>query len=205
MIGRSHQILLFPFFAIAVISVFFSAGCGYRLQGSGSVLPPDVQKIAVSQVENSTTEPGLSLELQEALRSEFERYGVVSVVDDQSKADAVLNAKIQSIGTSVRGVTGETDIEVELDLTMQLAAELRRTNGQVLWKNPRLRARTSFASAGSNVVTSSSGFAQGGIGADTLAGLDDREVSRGQKRQALSELIEEVSRQVYLDAVAADF
>ena len=127
------------------------------------------------------------------------------MIDDQNKADAVLTAKIQSIGTAVRDVTGETDIEVELSLTMNIAAELRRTNGQILWKNPRLQGRTSFASAGSNVVTSSSGFAQGGISGETLAGLDDREVSRGQKRQALSELIEDVSRRVYLDAVAADF
>ena len=43
-------------FSAAAVLLLTGSGCGYRLQGSGSVLPPDVQKIAVAQVENNTTE-----------------------------------------------------------------------------------------------------------------------------------------------------
>lgn len=188
-----------------LLCLLLAAGCGYRLQGSGSILPPDVRTVYVGPIENETTEPGLSLELAEALRSEFERYGVVSVVDEESMADANLSGKISSLRTNVRSVTGSTDIELQVDLIMTVALELRRRNGQLLWRNRSLNTTETFASAASNVVTSSSAFAQGGIGAESLQGLGDREVSRGQKRQALSDLIEETSRLVYLDAVAADF
>ena len=43
---------------LLVFFVFFSA-CGYRLQGSGSVLPNDIKTISIKPVENTTTLSGL--------------------------------------------------------------------------------------------------------------------------------------------------
>jgi outer membrane lipopolysaccharide assembly protein LptE/RlpB len=190
---------------IIIFPILFITGCGYRFQGSASSLPQDVQTIYISPVENNTTEPGLGLEMTEILRSRFDRYGVVRLSEDKDFADAILESKILNIESRTQNVTGRTDIAIEQELTMILFGELRRRNGQVLWRNPNIRARGSFANVSDLVVTSSPQFAQGGIGSAALGALESREVSRGQQREALEGLMEEAARRLYLDAVAADF
>ncbi len=190
---------------LLVMLVMLLSSCGYAFQGSGTVLPADIKTIAIRVAENQTTETGLGLNFTEKLQSRFERYGAVKVVDPDEDADAELITKILSIETSVQDVTSDTDIELEQDITLTIFAELRRSNGQVLYRNPQLKSRESFASVSDVVVTSSSSFAQGGISADTLGSLGSREVSRGQQAAVLDELLDESARQLYLDAVAAEF
>ncbi len=179
--------------------------CGYQFQGSGSILPDDIKTVAIPVVENDTSESGLGLKFTEELRSRFERYGVLKVVDDRSSADAILNVRILGVDTRTRSVTGNTDQALEQDILMTISGELKRRNGQILWKNPLLQAAESFADVSDVVVTSSAQFAQSGISSGTLGDLGAREVSRGQKEQALQGLMEEMGRVLYLDAVAQDF
>ena len=194
------------FKALVILSfILLLSSCGYQFQGSGSVLPDDIKTVAIPVVRNNTTESGLGLELTERLRSRFERYGVVTVIDDAKSADALLDAEILNVQTRVQDVTGETDIELEQELIIYISAELRRKNGQILWKNESLAARETFASTSDVVVTSSSSFTQSGIGSSQLGSLGSREVSRGQKKQALDDLLDEASRAIYEDSVAADF
>lgn len=181
------------------------SACGYGFQGGGSVLPPDIKTVAIPRAENDTTYNGVDLQFTEALRSSFERYGVVNVVDREDRADAILDSRIVSIQTRTGSVTGRTDIELEQELIMTISASLKRRSGQLLWRDPQLMVRQSVASTSDVVVTSSSDFATGGIGAGTLGGLGSRELSRGQQDEALEDLVEEAARRVYLDAVAADF
>ena len=180
-------------------------GCGYAFQGSGSILPPDVKTVAVPLVENDTSEQGLDIQLTEALRSRFERYGAVKVITNPALADAVLTAKVVRLTNRVRNVTGSTDIALQMDLLMTVSATLKRKNGQILWRNDSVNAVASYANVSGLVVTSSTSFAQGGIGADTLSGLDSREVSRGQQAQVLADAVDSISQKIYADAVAAEF
>lgn len=192
-------------------AIFFSSlllltsSCGYHLQGSGSILPPDVKKIAIIPSQNLTTEPGLSVKFTEALRSRYERYGVVELVDPSSSHDAELITKILSISSETRSTSGTSDVAQELDLVLNISAELRRTNGQILYTNPLIQRREPISSSGGLVVTSSSAFAQGGIGAQSLSGLSSREVARGQQEQVLEQMLDDISRVVYLNSVAAEF
>lgn len=180
-------------------------GCGYTLQGSGSVLPQDIKSVYIPLADNETTEPGLGQRFTEVLRSRFDRYGVVKVVDRAQDADAILVAKIVNLDSRIRGVKGDTDTALESDLVMTISAELRRKNGQLLYRNGSLQASEEVAGVSDVVVTSSSSFAQGDVGASTLGALGDREVARGQEEQALDDLMEETSRKLYIEAVAADF
>ena len=191
--------------AIFLVALGLFSGCGYQFQGSGSILPDDVKTVAIPIAENSTTEPGLGLRFTEALRSRFDRYGAVSVIEDSADADAVLRAKILGIDYRVRNVTSTTDIELEQELVMIIGAELRHKTGQLLWRNERLQVIESFASTSDVVVTSSAEFSSGNIGSGSLGSLGSREVSRGQQDEALEEVLEEASRKIYLQAVAADF
>ena len=192
--------------SIIILSfVIFLNSCGYGFQGAGTVLPDDVRIIAIPVVENKTTDPTLALLLTEAVRSRFERYGIVTVVEQPLAADAVLKLSIESVQTRVLDVTSQTDIELGTELVMHVSGELNRTNGALLWKNPSLIVQDSFASAGNVVVTSSSGFAQSGITSQTLGTLGSRELARGQQQEALDSLIEEVARRIYFQSVAEDF
>lgn len=195
-----------PAIRLLVVSAVLSlSGCGYAFQGSGSILPEDVKTVAIRAAENNTTESGLGPRFTEKLRSRFERYGAVKIVDPGEEADAELVTSIQSITTQVRDVTGESDIALELEMILTIKAELRMKNGQILYRNDLLQVSESYGSTSDVVVTSSSSFAQGSIGAGSLSTLGSREVSRGQQNEAIEEAMEEATRVLYLDAVAADF
>ncbi|MFN8389740.1 MAG: LPS assembly lipoprotein LptE [Bdellovibrionota bacterium] len=191
--------------AILALVALLCAGCGYSFQGSGSILPQDIKTIAIPLVENNTTTPGLGQRFTEALRSRFDRYGAVRVVEDEAGADAVFRAKIDNVDSRVSNVTSNTDIELESELILTVSAELRRRNGQLLYRNSGMNISDSAASVGNVVVTSSSQFAQSGIQSSSLDTLSSREVARGQSRQVLDDLLDEASRRLYLEAVAADF
>ncbi len=183
-------------------------GCGYSFQGSGSILPPDVKRLYVPLVENNSTESGLTTLFTDALKDQFERYGVVNIVDDITDADVVLRARILKVQRSTGAVSGETDSAIQLDTKMQIAAELRRTNGVVLWKNPSFEVSKSYGAVNELVVTSSAEFASSGISQSDLATLGqsgDREVQRGQERDVLSQLAREAASKIYDASVAPDF
>ncbi|RIL11407.1 MAG: hypothetical protein DCC75_02350, partial [Proteobacteria bacterium] len=144
------------------------SGCGYTFQGSGTVLPPDVKKVYIPFVENQSTEAGLSTLLTEALRDRFERYGVVTVVEENSEADAVLKAKIIKVKRAAASVTSGTDRALQQDVSLTVAAELKRITGGLLWRNPSLQVTSAYGAASSAVVTSSSEFAYNTLGASDL-------------------------------------
>jgi outer membrane lipopolysaccharide assembly protein LptE/RlpB len=192
----------------ALISVGVSialAGCGYTLQGSGSVLPPDIKVVSIPIVENNTTEPSLTPLLTEALRDRFERFGVVQVVDDLGGADAVLQARIINVNRKTKSVTSNTSTALEYDTTLTVGAVLKRVTGEVLWKVPAMQATRSFGTTSGVVVTSSSDFFGGGLGSADLAGLDTREISRGQEQEAFTTLTDDMARRIYDESVSPDF
>ena len=188
-----------------VLICLLCASCGYTFQGSGSILPPDVQKINIPLAENLTSQPGVSLQFTEALRDRFERFGVVTIVDKMSEADAVLNAKVLDINQEARTVTASTEQALQYETVMTIAAELRRVSGPVLWRNPEMIVSKDFGSTSDVVVTSSSDFASSSLSAGDLGALDNREVSRGQEKQALEDLAEQAAQNIYNEAVAPDF
>jgi outer membrane lipopolysaccharide assembly protein LptE/RlpB len=200
----SGVLRIFSFAGCAAV-VMLLTSCGYSFQGSGSILPQDIKTIAIPLADNNTTTPGLGQRFTEALRSRFDRYGAVKVIEDESRADAVFRAKIDNVDTRVSDVTSNTDIELESELVLTVSAELRRRNGQLLYRNSGMNISDSAASVGNVVVTSSSDFAQSGIQGSTLDTLGSHEVARGQGQQVLDDLLDEASRKLYLEAVAADF
>ncbi len=188
-----------------LLVVFFNMSCGYQLQGSGSILPNDVKTISIRNAGNSTTVSGLGPRFTEKLRARFERAGSIKILESGSPADAELITTIVSVGSRNRDVSGESNVEVEKDLVLTVSAELRKKNGQILYKNPAITAIESFGSVSTNVVTTSSSFAQGNLGANSLGTLTQREVSRGQAAQTMEGLLDEAARRLYLNAVASDF
>lgn len=174
--------------ALVILGMSSLVGCGYSFQGSGSVLPPDVTRVTIPRVQNSSTESGLSQVFAEALRDQFERYGVITVVDGVSEADAILNATIVKVSRATSTVTGATSSALQQDLTMTISAELRRVSGQLLWADSAISVLRPFGVSGNVVVTSSADFSGGGLSVSDLRSLDSREVSRGQEQDAFQAL-----------------
>ncbi|WKZ56346.1 MAG: LPS assembly lipoprotein LptE [Bdellovibrionota bacterium] len=189
----------------SVLMLVALSGCGYSLQGGGSALPPDIQKIHIPIVENNSSESRLTFSFTEALRDRFERFGVFTIVDTPSEADAVLQAKINRVKRNTGTVTSRTESALQVDTSLYVGAELKRTTGQTLWKDGNLVVTQSFASTGDVVVTSSPEFYGGVIGASDLGQLDDREVARGQEREVLVRLAENAAAKIYNLSVAPDF
>lgn len=189
-------------FSFALICL---GSCGYQFQGSGTILPEDIRSVYIPLVQNDTPQPGLEQAFTESVRSRFEQYGALKVVDELDQADAIFRVRVTDIDTETRDVTGQSDIELEVELQLVVAAELRRRTGQLLWRNPSFSRSDVFSTVSDTVVTSSAAFAQSGIGAGDLGTLEARELSRGQAREVLENLIEEVSRGLYLEAVADSF
>lgn len=187
------------------LTVTAFAGCGYKFQGSGTILPPDVRKIAVPLVENNSAESGLSNLFTDAFRDEFERFGVITVVDNENEADAVFTATIEDVDREVRTVTSNTSSGLQFDVLINLSAELRRTDGALLWKNPSLTISQGYGSTVGSVVTSSPFFASQSLSASDLGGLSSSEVTRGQEEGAFETLATAAARKIYDDAIAADF
>ena len=184
---------------------FLVSACGYRFQGASSSLPDGISSIYVGVSENDTSEPGLGVRFTEALRARFERHGVLKLAASPSTADVLLSSRVSSLDARVQDVTGETDVELEGELVLSVAAQLRKSGGQILWQSDDISASESFANVEKVVVTSSSSFAQGSMSSSDLLSLGSREVSRGQAKQAMESLLEECAREVYLGAVGDPF
>ncbi len=191
--------------AVLLTSLF---GCGYTLQGGGSVLPPDVKRVWIPRVENSTPEVALTELMTEALRDRFDRFGVVEITESMNDADAVLRARITKVRRATGSVESNTDTVLQRDLSIFMAAELRRVSGPVLWRNSNLAVTRIYGAEQSVVVTSSPDFAGGTLGASALDDLGEqgsREISRGQEDDAFANMSEELAALVYDGAVSPDF
>ena len=194
-----HRSLLCSLLAVVL------SGCGYTFQGSGSVLPSDVTKIYIPLVENISTEPGLSTLMTEALQDQFERYGVITVVENLSDADAVLKTQIKKVKKNTKNTTSGTDSALQYETQLVIGAELRRVTGPVLWRNANLSVSKSYGSTSGSVVSSSVDFSGGNINSGDLNNLDSLQIERGQESEALEQLAEDAARQVYDQAVTPDF
>ncbi len=70
------------------------AGCGYRLRGTGSSLPPGLKTISVPMFKNQTTRFELDVKLTRAVINEFVARGKFALSADPAAADAVLEGEI---------------------------------------------------------------------------------------------------------------
>jgi outer membrane lipopolysaccharide assembly protein LptE/RlpB len=190
---------------LLLLTIVSLVGCGYTFQGSGSVLPPDVKTVIIPLVENATTEANLTTLVTEALRDKFEQYGAVQVVDSYADADAVLSVKILKLKRSSGSTTARTDTAVQQESTLILSAELKRTSGMLLRRSSQLSVSQAYGITAGSVLTTSASFAAGGLNASDLAGIDNRELSRGQEQEALTGMAESAAKKIYDDFVAPDF
>jgi outer membrane lipopolysaccharide assembly protein LptE/RlpB len=204
MINRKRASVVFTFLPFLMF-LFNLVGCGYTLQGSGSVLPPDVKKIYIPFVENDSTEGAIANLFTESLRDQFERYGVVTVTNTRAESDAELLARIKKVTRNTRSTTARTDVADQFDTTLTLDVRLLKKNGTPLWVNQDLQVSTQVAASTTGLVSSSANFAGGLTTSSELARLDPRQFARSQEQVALQTLAQNAATLIYNSAVAPDF
>jgi len=127
-----------------VLVMALALGCGYRLAGTGSVLPESVRIIAVVPFTNRTERPEIEQRVTEAVAQELSRRGHYEVVTDPGKADAVLDGVVTSYRTIPVEFTTEGR-ESRAEATLVVQATLRETaTDTVLWSQSGLIFKEQF-------------------------------------------------------------
>lgn len=196
--------------AVACAALCFSAiaGCGYHVVGTASQLPADIRSIGVGTITNASHERGIEKELAFAFEREIHQRRHYRMAERREDADAVITGHI--IDVSRRPVAfDENDQAVQYEMTIWVDLRLERTGGgERLWEARNLRLTDEYASNPRVLITSSSEFQQGGLGARDVPGSPDDRAARAQqittiqlaeseRRQALRRLLTAAARQTY--------
>ncbi len=122
---------------------FLLSACGpYRL---GTTLPENMKTVFVPTFENRTNEPGIEIDVTNAVINRFRVDGNLAPVSEE-EADTVLLGKIVGWQRRVLTYTGEDDDEVEeyrLFVIAVITFRDRRT-GEVLIPQQRVRGYADF-------------------------------------------------------------
>jgi outer membrane lipopolysaccharide assembly protein LptE/RlpB len=113
-----------------------AAGCGYRLRGTGSSLPPGIRTVSVPVFKNLTTRYELDVKLTRAVIDELVARGKVAVGADPAAADAVLEGEITGFTATPIGFTGAGQAD-RYTLTVTAKVTLKeRATAKALFTNP---------------------------------------------------------------------
>ena len=113
-----------------------AAGCGYRLRGTGSSLPPHIKKVQVPMFENQTTRFELDRKLTQGLIDELVARGKVEIVARRDSADAVLSGEIRTFTATPIGFSNEGTAD-RYNITIVVKILLRdQINKKVIFEQP---------------------------------------------------------------------
>jgi len=114
-----------------IIWISMLLGCGYKMVGKETHLPPGINSLAIPTFVNQTFEPGIEGPFTQGFLREFIKDRRVKVVG-REEADSVLEGviktfQIYAVSFDRSGIALEYQTTVIIDLT------LKRKSGEVLW------------------------------------------------------------------------
>jgi outer membrane lipopolysaccharide assembly protein LptE/RlpB len=122
--------------AILLSAALAAAGCGYRLRGTGSALPPGIRTVSVPVFKNLTTRYELDVKLTRAVIDELVARGKVALGADPGAADAVLEGEITGFTASPIGFTGAGQAD-RYTVTVTAKVSLKeRATAKSIFANP---------------------------------------------------------------------
>lgn len=119
---------------VTVLALALSiASCGYRLSGTGDLVPEGTRTIAIPVFINGTNEPSLDVEVTRAVVQEFLADGRLRVVDLDG-ADLALRGRVTKFESSALSYTPESYVQqYRVRIVADASLEDRKT-GKVLWQ-----------------------------------------------------------------------
>ncbi len=126
--GRPSSLIL----VLLVLSILFSS-CGYRLGGTGGLVPEGARSISIPVFINGTNEPYVDTEVTKAVVNEFLADGRLQVVGLES-ADLVLRGKITKYEVTPLSYTVNSYVQqYRAKLTVDVSLEDLRSK-KILWQ-----------------------------------------------------------------------
>ena len=109
-------------YILILVFVSVSAGCGYKVSGSGKYLPQDLKTIAIPDFENKTTKAQAEQFVTFAIRDEFIKRSSMKLVDRTDEADALLEGEIvkftvRPLSYSYLGSANQYTVNITLNVT----------------------------------------------------------------------------------------
>lgn len=138
-------------FGLCSVLLGLLGGCGYTFQ---SVLPRNIQSIAVTPFENQTFEPGLEIDFNKKLTDRILFEKIARLTDD-ARSEAILKGTLLEYQREpLRYTEAEEVQEYRLKLAVGVMLEDSKT-GEILWREDRFTGETTFFTSGSLVKSES--------------------------------------------------
>lgn len=122
------------FLFLALVSLAAGWGCGYKFQGRGTPLDPEIQSVAIPLFGNRTPQTGIESEVTRALVDKFTSARRLSV-RSRDTADSILLGTVRTFFILPVAVTTGQQVTTGYRATLTLDVIFqRRGDGKVLWK-----------------------------------------------------------------------
>jgi outer membrane lipopolysaccharide assembly protein LptE/RlpB len=122
--------------AVLAAAVLAAGGCGYRLRGTGSSLPPQVRTMCIPMFKNLTTRFERDVKLTRAVINELVARGKVAVTGDAAASDAILEGEITSFSATPIGFSGGNQAD-KYNIIVTAKVTLKdRASAKILFANP---------------------------------------------------------------------
>lgn len=124
--------------AVALVALL-AWGCGYRLRGTGSSLPPAIKSVSVPVFKNSTARFELEVKLTRAVIDELSNRSRVRIAAEPGSADAVMEGECLSFAATPVGFTADGRPD-KFNITVTASVTLKETaGGKVIFSNPSFK------------------------------------------------------------------
>lgn len=119
-------------------------GCGYKLAGSNTFLPPSIRIIALTPFDNRTNRPEIEQRVTEEVARELSKRGRYRVVTERAGAQALLEGAIADFRTNpvqfnAQGRATRVETVVTLEATLRDLG-----SGEILWSQNGLLFREQY-------------------------------------------------------------
>jgi len=113
-----------------VVVALATSGCGYHFVRYADAFG-DHRSLAIRTPSNESFDPGVEFTVANALRREALRRGGLTLVEDATLADVVLQGRVLPIQTLARSVSSVV-LTLEYEITLSLDLEARTRTGRII-------------------------------------------------------------------------
>ncbi len=124
---------------VLLAAVLLVSSCGYRLSGTGGLVPAGARSIAIPVMLNGTNEPYVDVEVTKAVVNEFLSDGRLRVVDVQD-ADLALRGTITRYEVSALSYTADALVQ-QYQVRLVVDAALEDLNAKkIIWQEKNIES-----------------------------------------------------------------
>jgi len=128
-----------PVLALLALLLFLPS-CGYRVSGTGGLVPEGAKSIAIPTFVNGTREPSVDIMVTRAVVDEFLADGRLKVTDLE-RADIVLKGKVVKYEVAALSYTKDTSYVQQYRVRLVVDASLEDPRSRkILWQEKSIEA-----------------------------------------------------------------